>query len=50
MKCESCGMTIDQKPIREVTGGQIRYYCCKGCFEEDLCQRDEPLRKAFARR
>lgn len=50
MKCDSCGMTIDQKPVREVAGGPDRYYCCMSCLEEDLCQRDKPLRQAFGGR
>ena len=51
MKCDSCGMAITKKkPIREETGGQIRYYCCLDCFQEDLCRRDRPLRRAFGAR
>ncbi len=51
MKCDSCGMSITKKkPIREELGGQIRYYCCLDCFQEDLCRRDKPLRRAFGAR
>lgn len=51
MKCDSCGMAITKrKPIREETGGQIRYYCCLDCFQEDLCRRDRPLRRTFGSR
>lgn len=50
MKCASCGMAIKKKPIREETGGQVHYYCCLDCFEEDLCRRDKPLRRAFRAR
>lgn len=44
MKCTSCGMTIKTKPIREEISGRVNYYCCSGCFEEELCRRDKPLR------
>lgn len=49
MKCHSCGMNIKKKPIREEIQGEVRYYCCLGCFEEDLCRRDQP-RRAFRTR
>lgn len=50
MKCISCGMAIKGKPIREEIAGQVNYYCCLDCFEEGLCRRDKPLRKAFGSR
>ena len=50
MKCVSCGMAIKGKPIREEIEGQVYYYCCRDCFEEELCRRDKALRKAFRSR
>lgn len=49
MKCDSCGMSIDQNPILEKNGKEARYYCCRGCAEQNLCQRDRPLRQTFQR-
>lgn len=46
MKCVSCGMTIPGKPIREEIEGVVYYYCCVGCFEQELCRRDRPLRRS----
>ncbi len=50
MKCVSCGMVIKGKPIREEIASKVYYYCCRDCFEEELCRRDKPLRKAFRSR
>ncbi len=47
MRCTTCGMTVKGKPIREEIEGKVRYYCRASCFEEELCRRDDPLRKAF---
>lgn len=47
MRCVSCGMAIGGNPIREEIEGRVKYYCCLGCFEEELCRRDKPLRVAF---
>jgi hypothetical protein len=43
-------MAIKKNPIREEIEGQVNYYCCLGCFEEELCRRDKPLRKVFGSR
>ncbi len=50
MRCVSCGMTIKAKPIREEIEGRVYYYCCPDCFEQELCRRDKPLRKALGAR
>ncbi len=49
MHCTSCGMAIQGKGIREEIEGDVNYYCCTGCLQEELCRRDKPLRRALKR-
>lgn len=45
MKCVVCGMNIKSHPVTEEIDGTIYHYCCTGCLESGICQRDKPLRK-----
>ncbi len=47
MKCESCGMEVKGTPVIENIRGKKHHYCCKGCRDDNWCQKSGAPKKLW---